>query len=334
MSAFQATILETRGVLSLTGDDRAKFLQGLITNDVGKVAADRAIHAALLTPQGKFQFDLFVVSHGDGWLIDSEAARLRDLLARLTKFKLRAKITLAVAEGWSVAAAWDASGDARGSTLEAFGLPHKAGAARALGGPDEGVAYVDPRLPAGGVRLILPADHAGAMLEARGARLVDPTEHDRRRLGLGLPDGARDMIVEKTTALEGGLEDLDGVDFSKGCYMGQELTARTKYRGLLKRRLMPVSVSGPVPEPGTPLLTTDGKDGGEMRSGMALDGETGLGLAIVRLEALVDGQPLTSGEARITPRRPDWMSLPSQSEAGQGIGQKRPLTLNVKCPGS
>jgi len=316
MPDFHATILETRGVLSLTGDDRARFLQGLITNDTGKVAADRAIYAALLTPQGKFQFDLFVMSHGDGWLIDSEAARLEDLLARLTKFKLRAKIALAVAESWSVAVAWDASGDAHGSTLGAFGLPPQAGVARALGGPDDGMAYVDPRLPAGGVRLILPADHAGAMLEARGARLVDPTEYDRHRVGLGLPDGSRDMIVEKTTALEGGLEDLDGVDFSKGCYMGQELTARTKYRGLLKRRLMPVSVSGPVPEPGTPLLTADGKDGGEMRSGMALDSGTGLGLAIVRLDALADGQPLTSGEARITPHRPDWMVLLDRSEAG------------------
>ncbi|MQX36699.1 YgfZ/GcvT domain-containing protein [Roseospira navarrensis] len=305
MSACSAAILETRGVLALTGEDRAPFLQGLVTNDVARVASDRAIHAALLTPQGKFLFDLFVAAQGDGWLIDGEAARLADLQARLRKFKLRSKIGLTLAEGWSVAAAW---GD---GAAEAFGLrPGEAGAARALGTPDDGVAYVDPRLPAAGVRLILPADHAGALLEARGAALVDPAAYDRHRLEHGLPDGSRDLIAEKTTALEGGLEDLNGVDFHKGCYMGQELTARTKYRGLLKRRLMPVSVDGAVPEPGTMLLTDSGKDAGEMRSGMALDGGTGLGLAIVRLEALRAGTALHAGASRVMPRRPAWMSLP------------------------
>jgi folate-binding protein YgfZ len=309
MTAFTAAILETRGVLSLSGEDRATFLQGLVTNDVFRVAPDRAVHAALLTPQGKFLFDLFVAALGDGWLIDAEAARLDDLHARLRKYRLRSKVALAVAEGWSVAAAW---GD---GAAEAFGLSSaEAGAAQALGAPDDGVAYLDPRLAGAGVRLILPSDHGGDLLSARGAHLVDPTEYDRHRLTLGLPDGSRDMIVEKTTALEAGLEDLHAVDFAKGCYMGQELTARTKYRGLLKRRLMPVTVTGQVPEPGAPLLTPAGKDGGEMRSGMALDGENGLGLAVVRLEALATGAPLICGESRLTPVRPDWMVLPQTEE--------------------
>ncbi|MBB4285809.1 YgfZ/GcvT domain-containing protein [Roseospira goensis] len=312
-SAFDATILETRGLLSLSGEDRAPFLQGLVTNDVTRLAPDRAVHAALLTPQGKVLFDLFLAAHGDAWLIESEAARLEDLRARLWKFRLRSKITLVVAEGWTVAAAWGAG------ALAALGLPATAGAVRRLGNGDgdgDGLAMVDPRLAAGGARLYLPAERAGAILDGLGARLVEPDAYDRHRLPLGLPDGSRDMIVEKSTALEVGLEELAGVDFKKGCYMGQELTARTKYRGLLKRRLMPVAVEGPVPEPGTPLRTEAGKDAGEMRSGLTLDGTQGLGLAVVRLEALATGAPLVCGDSRLTPRVPDWMVLPEPAGAG------------------
>ncbi|KAA5607088.1 folate-binding protein YgfZ [Roseospira marina] len=309
MTDLCASVLETRGVLSLTGDDRVRFLQGLVTNNVERVTAEHGIYAALLTPQGKFLFDLFVLPHGEGWLLDSEAARLEDLRARLKKFKLRSQVDLTVGDGWSIAAAW---GD---GVCAAFGLPNVAGAARALGGAEAGVAVVDPRLPEAGVRLVLPAETAGAWLEGHGARLVPPEAYDRHRLALGLPDGARDLVVEKTTALEGGFEDLHGVDFQKGCYMGQELTARTKYRGLLKRRLMPVSVDGPVPEPGTPLRTEVGKDAGEMRSGLVLEDGGGLGLAIVRLEAFAEGGSLHAGESRITPHRPDWMVLPEPATA-------------------
>ncbi|WP_299444530.1 folate-binding protein [uncultured Rhodospira sp.] len=307
MTALDATILETRALLVLSGEDRVRFLQGLVTNDVTKVSPARAVFSALLSPQGKVLFDLVLAAHGDTVLIEVEAARLEDLRARLRRFKLRAKIALAPAEGWSVAAVW---GEAVPHVL---GLPNEAGAAHML---DDRVVFMDPRLPRAGARLYLPADRAGSILENLGARLVDASAYDRHRLGLGLPDGARDMDIEKRTALECGLDDLGGVDFAKGCYMGQELTARTKYRGLLKRRLMPVSIAGPVPEPGTPLFTEAGKDAGEMRSGMVIDETAGLGLAVVRLEALATGAPLVCGDARLTPRVPDWMALPAPAEAG------------------
>jgi folate-binding protein YgfZ len=309
MTALDATILETRALLVLSGEDRARFLQGLVTNDVTRVTDERAAFAALLSPQGKVLFDLMLAAHGETLLIEADADRLEDLRSRLSRFKLRAKIALAPAEGWSVAALW---GEGASKALKLSAEP---GAARTL---DDGVAFVDPRLPAVGARLFLPADRAGPILEGLGARLVEPTAYDRHRLTLGLPEGARDMDIEKRTALDCGLDDLGGVDFEKGCYMGQELTARTKYRGLLKRRLMPVTVEGAMPEPGTPLLTAAGKDAGEMRSGLVLDAGHGLGMAVVRLEALSAGGPLrcACGEARLTPRRPDWMAPVETGGAG------------------
>lgn len=315
MSTFDAAILETRGLLALAGPDRLRFLQGLVTNDVMPVAPDRAVHAALLTPQGKVLFDLFLVGRDEDALwIESEAARLDDLRARLSKFRLRSKITLTRADDMCVAVAWGEGAPA------AFGLPAQAGAARPVA-EGAGVAFVDPRLPAGGVRLALAADRAADILTAQGATLREPVAFDRHRLPLGLPDGSRDLIVEKTTALEGGFEDLAGVDFSKGCYMGQELTARTKYRGLLKRRLMPVVVEdGPLPEPGAPLLTEAGKDGGEMRSGVAMDDGTAVGLAIVRLEAMAAGTPLSAGASRLRPVQPPWMTLPATAGDGAAAG--------------
>ncbi|MBB4264554.1 YgfZ/GcvT domain-containing protein [Roseospira visakhapatnamensis] len=308
-------VLDTRGVLTLAGPDRVPFLQGLVSNDVTRAGPDRALFAALLTPQGKMLFDLMLVGvsgagDGDGLLlVEAEAARLDELRARLSKYRLRSKVTLTGvgvgAVGWVVAVVFGEG------ALAALDLPAEAGAARAL--PGGGVAFVDPRLTAAGARLILPGDRARRVLEDLGARPAESAVWERHRLALGLPEGAPDIGVEKSLPLECGLEELAGVDFRKGCYMGQELTARTKYRGLLKRRLMPVEVSGPLPAPGAPLTTAAGKDAGEMRSGVALDAASGLGLAIVRLEALADGRPLEAGAARLTPRVPDWMVLPEPS---------------------
>jgi folate-binding protein YgfZ len=132
-----------------------------------------------------------------------------------------------------------------------------------------------------------------------------PEDWDRHRLALGLPEGSRDLVAEQTVLLEAGYDELHGVSWTKGCYMGQELTARTKYRGLLKRRLVPVAVDGPLPAPGTPVLA-GGAEVGEMRSG-----RDGSGIAQLRLEAL-DGRALRCGEAALTPRIPDWMVMPGR----------------------
>jgi hypothetical protein len=270
--------LPNRGVLEVSGPDRAEFLQGLISNDVTQARPDAAVWAALLTPQGKWLADFFVIAATDPTdvlLLDAERAQVPELVQRLTRFRLRTKVALRDASAeWHVHAAW---GDAPAQP-----------------------AALDPRHPAAGWRVL-----------ARQPLPTDATEedYDLHRLTLGLPDGSRDMEAEKSVLLEAGFDELHGVSWTKGCYMGQELTARTKYRGLVKRRLVPVAVLGEAPPRGTAVMR-DGREVGEMRSARG-----GRGLAMLRLEAL-RGAGLECGDARLTPEPPSWMALPDATDAG------------------
>lgn len=268
--AAHLALLPTRGVVEIAGADRIAFLQGLVSNDVTEAAPGRAIWAALLTPQGKWLADFFIMTDGERLLLDCERDQAPMLAQKLTRFRLRAKVTVADrSDAWHVHAGW--------------GAPPGAGA----------IIAPDPRLPEAGWRVLAPAALAAP---------DDVAAWDRHRLALGLPDGSRDLESEKTVLLEAGFDELHGVSWSKGCYLGQELTARTKYRGLVKRRLVPVAVAGALPPPGTPVLR-DGAEVGTMRSGI-----DGIGLAQLRLGAL--GQPLACADATLTPRIPTWMALP------------------------
>ena len=291
-------VLGDRAVLEIAGEDRRAFLQGLVSNDVEKVAPDRAIYAALLTAQGKYLHDFFIAEIGDAFLIDAEAARLADLKRRLGLYRLRAKVTLGEnGDRYIVAAAFGSD------ALNLLDLPAEPGAAVPFAG---GIAYVDPRLPELGARLLLRRGAGLAPLQSAGFRIDDGTEYDRLRLSLGIPDGSRDLAVEKAILLESGFEELNGIDWQKGCYIGQELTARTKYRALIKKRLMPVVIDGPLPAPGTLVMLGD-QEAGEMRSG-----RDGLGLALLRLEAVAEasaGKPLTAGTATLVPRKPGWANF-------------------------
>ncbi|CAH2601543.1 Folate-dependent protein for Fe/S cluster synthesis/repair in oxidative stress [Rhodovastum atsumiense] len=265
--------LSSRGVVEVGGEDRVTFLQGLVSNDVAQAAPGRAVWAALLTPQGKWLADFFILDDGTRLLLDCVRAQVPMLLARLARFRLRARVGLRDAsEDLAVHVAWE-------------GRPSL---------PSDALIAPDPRLPEAGWRVLAPAPLPG---DAGAAAW------DAHRLALGLPE-ADDLEAEKTVLLEAGFDELQGVSWSKGCYMGQELTARTKYRGLVKRRLVPVAVEGALPEPGTPVLR-DGAEVGVMRSGQGM-----AGLALLRLEALGAGS-LTCGPARLTPRPPAWMTLPA-----------------------
>ena len=209
-------------------------------------------------------------------LLDVAAAQAPMLAQRLGRFRLRSRVTLAERPDLAVCAGW---GEA---------TP-----------PPDAIAAPDPRLPEAGWRAIRPA----------GEALPGPAgDYERHRLALGLPNGAPDLEPEKSVLLEAGFDELAGVSWTKGCYMGQELTARTKYRGLLKRRLVPVAVEGPLPASGTPVLR-EGVEVGEMRSGHP----DGLGLALLRLP-VKEGEPLTCGEAVLVPHIPGWMRLPEQAK--------------------
>ena len=261
--------LPERAVIEVGGEDRVTFLQGLVSNDVAAATLGCAVWAALLTPQGKWLADFFILADQERLLLDCERAQVPVLLQRLTRFRLRSKVTLGAAESLHVHAAWG-------------GTP-----------TEDAIVARDPRLADAGWRLLATHPLPTTASEA---------DWDRHRLALGLPDGSRDLEPEKTVLLEAGFDELNGVSWSKGCYMGQELTARTKYRGLVKRRLVPVSVAGPLPTPGTPVQR-DGTEAGTMRSG-----RDAMGLAVLRLNALRDR--LTCGEATLTPSIPAWMRLP------------------------
>ena len=258
--------LASRSVLEVSGADRVSFLQGLVSNDVTEAAPGRAVWAALLTPQGKWLADFFIFAEGGRLLLDCEAGQAGMLAQKLTRFRLRADVQVQPVD-LLVHAAWD-------------------------GDPGAAMQAPDPRLDDAGWRVLSD----GPLLATAGFE-----EWDRRRLGLGLPDGSRDLEAEKTTLLEAGFDELHGLSWTKGCYMGQELTARTKYRGLLKRRLVPVRVEGPLPSPGSPVLR-DGVEVGAMRSGQG-----DLGLALLRLDAF--GDALECGEAVLRPAPPAWMAL-------------------------
>ena len=261
--------LPERGVIEVGGEDRETFLQGLVSNDVAEAVPGHAVWAALLTPQGKWLADFFILADADRLLLDCERDQVPMLLQRLSRFRLRSRVTLRAAEELSVYAAWDGA-----PTVPAIAAP-------------------DPRLPEAGWRLLSTTPLPTTALQV---------DWDRHRLALGLPDGSRDMESEKTVLLEAGFDELHGVSWTKGCYMGQELTARTKYRGLVKRRLIPVSVTGSLPPPGTPVRRDDAEVG-TMRSGRDQSG-----LAVLRIDALHD--TLTCGDATLAARPPRWMMLP------------------------
>lgn len=299
-------ILDDRGLLAVGGDDRVPFLQGLVSNDMKNVGPARAVYAALLTPQGKYLHDFFVFEHdmsGGALLLDCERVRLEDLKKRLAIYKLRSRVTLVdVSDKFTVAALF---GD---SWRDGFGLGDAAGAAAAFAG---GVVCVDPRLADAGGRAMLPRGTAEAVLRQAGLEKATAAEYDRLRLSLGLPDGSRDLVVDKSILLESGFDELNGVDWKKGCYMGQELTARTKYRGLVKKRLVPVVFDGPPPQPGTPVMLA-GREAGEMRSTTATE-KGGIGLALLRLESLAEadqaGGGLQAAGVGVTPAKAPWMAF-------------------------
>jgi folate-binding protein YgfZ len=310
-------LLEDRGVLAVSGPDRRSFLQGLVSNDIDKLGPARASYAALLTAQGRYLHDFMMAEAEDAIWLDAEASRLADLRRRLAVYRLRAKVGLDERADLAVAAVFGGDAPAR------LCLAAEPGAARRFA---DGIAFVDPRLAALGARAILPRTAARAALLAAGLREAEFAAYDRLRLGLGVPDGSRDLVPERSLLLEAGFDELNGIDWQKGCYIGQELTARTMYRGLVRRRLVPVTIEGPTPPPGT-AVTLDGREVGEMRSG-----GTGIGLALLRNDALQAAGPLAAGDTVLVPRLPDWLKLdglspgplPADPQVKPGEGESLP----------
>ena len=251
--------LPSRALVRVSGPDWRVFLQGLISNDVETLASGRIRFAALLTPQGRMLFDLFVIGGEDGCLLDVDAGRREALVERLLIYRLRAKVEIAAAEG-SVCALWSAAS-----------------------GPEGWMA--DPRLEALGFRGVDRTAPAGA-------RVLDEAAYDGMRLELGVPDPARDAQPDKTYPIEADLDLLNGIDFKKGCFVGQETTSRMKRRGGIRTRMLPIRFEGEPPPYGAEVLA------GARRAGEVLTARDGRGIALLRLDRIeggdlsVDGRPL------------------------------------------
>lgn len=282
--------LKSRALLRVSGNDKIDFLQGLITNDLHLLEAQTAIYACLLTPQGKYLYDFFVIKAGDDFLIDCEHKSQADLLRKFTVHKLRSQVTITAEEG-RVYVCWDKPTE------------------------DYPGGFTDPRLHELGYRFI---DHDDVGATCSEEDFIDYCHE------LGVPYHSLDLIPQKSILLENNLDELNAISWDKGCYMGQELTARTKHRGLVRKRLFPVRLSEDEIPFGADLLQ-DGKTVGEMRSSFH-----GMGLALIRLEAFesfaAGEAPLTVDEASVEPYAPDWMDVcvPSSSTA----------TKSVKAPGN
>lgn len=262
-------LLPHRGVITLSGADRVTFLQGLVSNDVRRATAQQAVYAALLTPQGKFLHDMMIVASDDTLWLDVEAARADDLIAKLTKYKLRSAVVIS-------------------NRTADYGV------GIVLGDPSayqtqNSFTFPDPRHPALGWRMIAPRE-ALPPADTEGF-----AAYDRLRLSLGVPDGSRDLSIGETILLEANFDRLNGVDFTKGCYMGQELTARTHYRALLKKRFFPVTINGSAPPHGTPILL------GNTEIGTMLSSQGDTGLAVLKIEAVTAGAVLTCAQSVVSP---------------------------------
>ncbi len=280
-----------RGVIRISGDDAQTFLQGLISNDIRRADGRNGLYAALLTPQGKYLYDFFIVKSGDALLVDCYRDHVEAFIKKLTMFKLRSKVTLEnLSDTYEVHVFF---GDDAVETL---------GVAEGQRQTDDGcVLYPDPRLEQAGVRVLAPADADPRVL---GGEAISDDAYHVHRISLGLAEAPLDLIQDKSILLESGFDELSGVDWTKGCYMGQELTARTKYRGLIKKRLVPIRLSGASPATGA-TITYAGKTVGDVRS---VSGD--MAIAMLKLDAIQSGDAVEIEGARAMPMVPHWMHLP------------------------
>lgn len=291
MSYSFMTLLPDRGLIQLSGPDAAKFLQGLITNGVDDAKPGHAIFAGLLMPQGKILSDFLIyVQNSETYWIDCPKAQAGDLVKRLSIYKLRSKIEIADRSGdFSVGAAW--------------------GEKPQEGESDFFAAFRDPRYAPLGDRLILRGEHRWP--EGLAPILGDAAYHSHR-ISLAVPQGGLDYAYGETFPHEACYDDLNGVDFKKGCYVGQEVVSRMHHKGIAKTRIAAVEASAPLEGGGAEILAGD-KPVGQLGSADGVHG-----IAMLRLdrvdEAIRQGVPLCIGNISLTVRQPPWASYKVPSE--------------------
>lgn len=292
---MSATRLIDRGVIRVSGEDARDFLQNLVTNEMDTVVPGHAGYGALLTPQGKIICDFFIVAvppeDGGGFLLDAPLLHTPDLMKRLKLYKLRARIVL---DDLTEASAVIASADG------------------ALLPPDAGIVYDDPRLPELGQRAIADAAGIDALVSA------EPESYHARRVALGIPAGGRDFAYGDAFPHEALLDQLGGVSFKKGCYIGQEVVSRMQHRGTARTRIVPVVFDGGIAAETGSEATAAGKPLGTI--GTTANGRA---LAVLRLDRLADAlaageTPMGGGLAFHLAEKPGFIRFPFPGEPGFG----------------
>jgi tRNA-modifying protein YgfZ len=282
---MKAAFLPDRGVVKVSGEDARNFLNGLVTTDVTELAAGLGRFGALLTPQGKITVDFLITEapdgHGGGFLLDCPRPLAKPLADKLGFYKLRAKVAVEnLSDNLGVIAAWN--GD--------FAMK-----------PD--LAFADPRDAALGWRILAPQDLTQKVADLIGADLVDSAAYEAHRIANGVPRGGLDFMYGDAFPHETNMDRLHGVDFDKGCYVGQEVVSRMQHRGTARTRTVRVTLDGAPPEAGTTVLAGD-KQVGTMGS---TSGQNGL--ALIRTDRVVDaldaGAQLTAGGLGIRLADPD-----------------------------
>ena len=289
--------LPQRGLLEISGPEAGDFLQALVSQDVTRVSQRQSLWSALLTPQGKYLHDFFLIrGAGGSFLLDTEADRLPDLLKRLTLYRLRRQVVFAQRTDHCVFALIVQGHDPVGRE-ERAGVTERSG---------DVIRFVDPRHAGLGQRVILPRAQV-ADFKAKQEDIVPGLrrDYDDRRLCLGVPEGAGDLQPEKSLLLENGFDELGAIDWAKGCFIGQELTARTRYRALLKKRLVPV-----VSRDGTPLESGLSVTSGGEKVGTIMSVCGARALALVRLRFIQSPAEIFAGDCPLSLCLPDWMVLP------------------------
>jgi len=289
---MQAALLPDRGVVEVAGQDARKFLNGLLTSDVDKLEPAHAVFAALLTPQGKIIVDFILVEGAEGgtFFLDCPRALASALKQRLDFYKLRARVTIEDrSDALGVLAIWDGEAESK-----------------------RGLCFRDPRLPELGLRCILASEVIDEAAAEIGAELVDAAAYEAHRIALGVPRGGLDFIYGDAFPHETDMDQLGGVDFDKGCFVGQEVVSRIEHRGTARARIVPVAFDGFAPEPGTPVSA------GARTVGTLGSSAHGRALAMLRLdraaEALAAGEPLIAGGVEMRLAKPSWARFPFPGE--------------------
>jgi hypothetical protein len=294
---MQAALLPDRGVVKVVGDDARRFLNGLVTSDTLNLAAGGARFAALLTPQGKIIADFIIAeapaADGGGFFLDCPRALALALVEKLNFYKLRAKVICEdLSDVLGVMAVWDGTADS-----------------------EYGLSYADPRLAALGSRIMLPPHLAAEAAADLGATLTDPDAYEAHRIALGVPRGGLDFPYGDTFPHEADMDQLNGVDFDKGCYVGQEVVSRVEHRASARNRVIPVIYDEFAPSSGLPIMA------GEKQVGVLGSTAKGRGLALMRLDRVEDAlaaqATLEAGGIAVRAIKPGWAKFawPGETKA-------------------